>query len=233
MSAPLILATGFDVFPGAPENPTAWAIGELARSGWQPQGARLATAVLPVTFDMWDSHAAPLIRRLAPVTVVAFGLSAKTTGITLESTARNVVATDRPDFAGGLAPDARVNADGPETRPSALPLREIESALRAHDLPIVHSDDAGDYLCNMLFYRLLHTTEDTGVRHAGFIHVPYLASQIARLTAAGKQIAHGATLDEEALLRGMKAVIETCAACGPGSRLSGPALGRDDTHCLV
>jgi pyrrolidone-carboxylate peptidase len=52
----------------------------------------------------------------------------------------------------------------------------------------------------------------TTVRQAGFIHVPYLASQIARLSAAGKEIAHGGTLDEEALLRGMKTVIATCAA---------------------
>ena len=54
MTRPLILATGFDVFPGAPENPTAWAIGELAREKWQPAAARLETAVLPVTFDMWE-----------------------------------------------------------------------------------------------------------------------------------------------------------------------------------
>jgi pyroglutamyl-peptidase len=212
MTAPLILTTGFDVFPGAPENPTAWAIGELARSAWQPEGARLETAVLPVTFDMWDNHALPLIHRLRPVSVIAFGLSAKTTGITLESTARNQLAIDRPDFAGNHATSPQVNPDGPPTRPTALPLAAIEAALRDVQVPIVHSEDAGDYLCNMLFYRLLHTAGETGVRQAGFIHVPYLASQLARLSAAGKQIAHGGTLDEEALLRGMKTVITTCAA---------------------
>lgn len=212
MTTPLILATGFDVFPGAPENPTAWAIGELARTRWQPAGARLETAVLPVTYDMWDNHALPLIDRLRPVSVIAFGLSAKTTGFTLESTARNQVAVDRPDFAGNRATSPHVNAGAPATRPTALPLAAIETALQDASLPIVHSQDAGDYLCNMLFYRLLHTAGETGVRQAGFIHVPYLASQIARLSAAGKEIAHGSTLDEEALLRGMKTVIATCAA---------------------
>ena len=212
MREPLILTTGFDVFPGAPENPTAWAIGELARSAWQPTGARLETAVLPVTYDMWDNHALPLINRLRPVSVIAFGLSAKTTGITLESTARNQLAIDRPDFAGNHATSPQVNPDGPATRPTALPLAAIEAALRDVQVPLVHSEDAGDYLCNMLFYRLLHTAGETGVRQAGFIHVPYLASQIVRLSATGQQIAHGGTLDEEALLRGMKTVIRTCAA---------------------
>jgi len=212
MPQPLILATGFDVFPGAPENPTAWAIGELARSAWQPAGARLETAVLPVTYDMWDNHALPLVRRLRPASVIAFGLSAKTTGITLEATARNVVATDRPDIAGKHAPSPKVEANGPATRPSALPLATIASALARAQVPTVHSDDAGDYLCNMLFYRLLHSAADTGIVQSGFIHVPYLKSQIERLSTAGHDIVHGGTLDEEVLLRGMKTVITTCAA---------------------
>jgi pyroglutamyl-peptidase len=161
---------------------------------------------------MWVNHALPLINRLRPVSVIAFGLSAKTTGITLESTARNQLAIDRPDFAGNHATSPQVNPDGPATRPTALPLAAIEAALRDVQVPLVHSEDAGDYLCNMLFYRLLHTAGETGVRQAGFIHVPYLASQIARLSATGQQIAHGGTLDEEALLRGMKTVIRTCAA---------------------
>jgi pyroglutamyl-peptidase len=212
MRKPLILATGFDVFPGAPENPTAWAIGELARTRWQPRDARLETAVLPVTFDMWEGHALPLVRRLRPASVIAFGLSAKTTGVTLESTARNVLATDRPDFVGNLATCPHVEAHGPATRPSALPLAAITSALAQAGVPIVQSDDAGDYLCNMLFYRLLHSVADTGIVQSGFIHVPYLQSQIDRLSAAGHDIAHGGTLDEETLLHGMRTVISTCAA---------------------
>ena len=215
MPLPLILATGFDIFPGAPENPTAWAIGELARTRWQPDGARLETTVLPVTFDLWEGHALPLIGRLRPVSVIAFGLSAKTTGITLESTARNAVDVERPDFAGNRASDRQVKADGPATVPTALPLSAIETALARERVPTVHSDDAGDYLCNMLFYRLLDTAIDTGVRQSGFIHVPYLRSQIDRLGAAGHDIAHGGTLEEEVLLRGMKTVIATCAAALP------------------
>ena len=218
MREPLILATGFDIFPGAPENPTAWAIGELARTRWQPDGARLETTVLPVTFDMWEGHALPLINRLRPASVIAFGLSAETTGITLEATARNQVALDRADFAGNRATSSHVNPHGPSTRPSALPLAAIETALKEANVPIVHSQDAGDYLCNMLFYRLLHTANETGVRQSGFIHVPYLKSQIDRLSATGKDIVHGGTLDEDQLLRGMKTIITTCAAALEGAR---------------
>ena len=211
MTKPLILATGFDVFPGAPENPTAWAIGALAQRNWQPAAARLETAVLPVTFDMWERHALPLIRALKPMAVIAFGLSAKTTGFTLESTARNAIAMDRPDFSGQCALDDCVSRAGPPFHPSGLPLTEIAKALHRAGLPIVRSDDAGDYLCNMLFYQLMHTATETGIRSAGFIHVPYLTSQIERLRSQGREIAHGASLDESLMMSGVKTIIETCA----------------------
>ena len=57
----------------------------------------------------------------------------------------------------------------------------------------------------------MHIAPETGIRSAGFIHVPYLTNQITRLRAQGKEIAHGASLDEDQLLSGVKAILETCA----------------------
>lgn len=211
MSQPTLLATGFDVFPGAPENPTAWAIGELLREGWQPRGARLVTSVFPVRYDAWETMAKPLLAREKPQAVVAFGLSAKTTGFTLESTARNSVGIDRPDFFGARPISDRVVPSGPQVYPSSLPFVEVVQALRQADLPLVRSDDAGDYLCNMLFYNLMHGADELGLKMAGFIHAPYLTTQIDRLTRAGHNIPHGASLGEAAFLRGVKLILQVCA----------------------
>jgi pyroglutamyl-peptidase len=212
VSTPTLLATGFDVFPGAPENPTAWAIGELQREGWQPKGARLVTAVFPVRYDAWETVAKPLLTREEPQAVVAFGLSAKTTGFTLESTARNVVGIDRPDFFGARSTSDKVVPSGPSVYPSSLPFVEIVQALKQADLPLVRSDDAGDYLCNMLFYNLMHGADTHGLKMAGFIHAPYLTTQIERLTKAGHAIPHGASLPEADFLKGVKLILETCAS---------------------
>lgn len=207
-----ILATGFSVFPGAPENPTAWAMEELKRSGWQPAGARLVTRTLPVQFDLWERGYQPLLAEFKPDVAVAFGLSAKAQGMTLESTARNRVATDRPDFTGACSSGDCVKADGPAVRPTRLPLRDISVALRKADVPVARSDDAGDYMCNLLFYRLMEHAEAGGPAVAGFIHVPYLDNQARRLIATGA-IADGVfTLSEAQLLRGVQVVIEVCAA---------------------
>lgn len=210
VSKPLILATGFGVFPGAPENPTAWAMAELEREGWQPAGATLSTRTLPVRFDMWESELQPLLASTKPDAVVSFGLSAKATGMMLESTARNRVATERPDFTGACAASDVVSAEGPVIFPTRLPLRDISIALRQAGVPIGRSDDAGDYLCNLLFYRLMEFAEAGGPRVAGFIHVPYLDTQIARLAAVGHALEYGSVLTEAQLVKGVKIVIEAC-----------------------
>jgi pyroglutamyl-peptidase len=207
-----ILATGFSVFPGAPENPTAWVMAELERTGWQPAGARLVTRTLPVRFDMWERGYQPLLAEFKPDVAIAFGLSAKAKGMTLESTARNRVATDRPDFTGVCSPGDCVKTDGPAVRPTRLPLRDISVALRKADVPVARSDDAGDYMCNLLFYRLMEHAEAGEPAIAGFIHVPYLDSQARRLIANGA-IADGVfTLSEAQLLRGVQTIIQVCVA---------------------
>ena len=210
MSKPLILATGFGVFPGAPENPTTWAMHEIERSGWQPAGAHLVTRTLPVRFDLWDGELQPLLATARPDAVVSFGLSAKAKGITLESTARNRVATERPDFTGACSVSDCAVDSGAEILPTRLPLRDISERLYDAGIPIGRSDDAGDYLCNLLFYRLMDFAEAGGPKVAGFIHVPYLDTQVARLAAAGHGLEYGGTLSETQLVRAVKIVVECC-----------------------
>lgn len=151
-----ILATGFGAFPGAPVNPTAWLMDDLR--AWHPERARLETRTLSVRFDVWETELAPLLDAVRPDAVVAFGLSAKATGITLETTARNRFAVDRADAAGRFAPSVLIDAAGPPTRAAVVP-----------DLSFVRSDDAGDYICNFVLYRLLAAGHD-----AGFVHVPHM-----------------------------------------------------------
>jgi pyroglutamyl-peptidase len=209
--APIILASGFSVFPGAPENPTAWAIAELERERWQPHGAKLITRTFPVRYDIWQDVKA-VIDDEKPDAVIGFGLSAKATGFTLETIARNQLGKGRPDAGGTLAESDRLIDDGTSTYASGLPLTEIEIALKKSDLPLTRSEDAGDYICNLFFYRLMkHHTERATPRFGGFIHVPYLDEQLPRLERAGLPTTHLKTLTQPQLLQGMKTVISVVA----------------------
>jgi pyroglutamyl-peptidase len=206
-----ILVTGFSVFPGAPANPTAWAIERLKHEKWHPEGTELFTTTLPVRFDLWEREMEPLIERTNPDIVIAFGLSAKAAGVTLESIARNTVAVDRPDHTGACAAGACVVDAGPDTYPTRLPIAEISRALAKAGIPVSPSDNAGDYLCNLMFYRLVERAERGGPQIVGFVHLPYLDTQVARLAAQGHNVPHASTLTETQLLAAVKIVVETCA----------------------
>jgi pyroglutamyl-peptidase len=74
-----------------------------------------------------------------------------------------------------------VVAGGPAAYFATLPLRAAVAALRDAGLPAIVSNSAGTFVCNHLFYGLMHlaATRRPGLR-GGFLHVPYLPSQAAR-----------------------------------------------------
>ena len=63
-------------------------------------------------------------------------------------------------------------------RPKLAPYRQAvrENIARALDIPCRLSCTAGTYVCNDVFYRLLHRYRDTEKR-VGFVHVPFLPEQ--------------------------------------------------------
>jgi len=80
-----------------------------------------------------------------------------------------------------LATGNRVNSpvDGPAAYFSDLPIKAMLAALRDAGIPAEVSQTAGTYVCNHVFYGLMHALRDvTGVR-GGFIHIPYSTEQAA------------------------------------------------------
>jgi pyroglutamyl-peptidase len=215
MADKLILATGFEPFPSAPLNPTAWLIEQLKAGGWAPEGVRLEARVLPTTYDVCETTLMPLLDELKPDAVVQFGLSAKAMGFTLERTAINTQHTSKPDSAGRFAVTPWIDPMAPGTRGSSLPLNDIAVALEAAGLPWDFSDHAGQYMCNLVFFR---TRLALPGLMTGFVHVPYTAPMQAEIIATGAPVPEGVPLEEADLLRGAKLVVDAVAA-----RLRAPA----------
>ncbi len=206
MPAPIVLVTGFSPFPSAPLNPTAWLIDRLRNDAWHPKGVRLSPHVLPTRFDVFETTLQPLITELAPAAVVSFGLSAKAKGVTLERFARNAVAEGWADVAGVCAANTTLDPAGRSLRASTLPLAAAAQRLEDAGVPWEWSEDAGDYICNLVFYRTLGSCAQSGAP-SGFVHVPYTDTMARTLNLDG---AH-ATLSEDQLLAGAKAVLSTVA----------------------
>jgi len=69
---------------------------------------------------------------------------------------------------------------GPAAYFSTLPVKAIVAGLRVEAVPAEVSQTAGTFVCNHVFYGLMHTLRlRRGVR-GGFIHVPYLPEQASK-----------------------------------------------------
>ena len=99
--------------------------------------------------------------------------------IRLERIGVNINDFEIPDNEGVLKTGA-VEPDGPTVRISTLPLERIQQGILDAGIPARLSSTAGNFLCNALLYATLGIIEkQTKTIPAGFIHIPYLPSQVA------------------------------------------------------
>ncbi len=182
MTAPVILVTGFGAFPGAPHNPTADLMRNLAafEARLARAGVKLERRILPVIYDEIAPRLKALIAETAPDAILHFGLAGGRHAISIETRALNHLTTVHPDAAGRCAASASVLRGGALVRQARLPAQALHVALRQAWIASKPSHNAGDYVCNQTFY--LSLAMATGTRRSvGFIHVPHMhASTLAR-----------------------------------------------------
>jgi pyroglutamyl-peptidase len=176
------LLTGFEPFGGETVNPAQQAVeGLIARPGGGAGDIEIATRILPVAFD----RALPLLEAAiidtAPAIVLCVGEAGGRAELSLERVAINLADARIPDNDGRQPIDRPVAAAGPAAYFANLPIKPAMAALRAAGLPAAVSHCAGTFVCNYVFYGLLHFA----ARHrpsltCGFLHVPYLPEQAAR-----------------------------------------------------
>ena len=167
-----VLVTGFEPFGGAHVNPSQKLVEALASE--PPDGAAVATVVLPVA---WDRAADELLRALEseqPELVVCFGQADGRAHVEIERFALNF---DEGSDEEGEERRAEISADGPVAYRSSLPVDAIVEALRADGIPAAASRDAGGFLCNHVFYVLMRALAGRGGVRGGFVHVPLLPEQ--------------------------------------------------------
>ena len=168
-----ILITGFQPFGGQSVNPAWEAVKKLP----DVLGDKVLWKLeIPVTFggafDAVEAKAA----EIDPDVILCVGQAGGRDAVTPERIAVNLQDASIPDNAGNQPVDLPVVADGANAYFTSLPVKAMAAAARALDIPCRLSCTAGTYVCNDVFYRLLHRYRDTGER-VGFVHVPFLPEQ--------------------------------------------------------
>lgn len=175
---PCVLVTGFEPFGGARLNPSRLAVQAL--HGRLVAGHRLIGAELPTVFGRSLEVLADLLQRHHPTLVVCLGQAGGRTALSLERVAINVSDARIPDNAGAQPVDAPVVAGGPAAYFTSLPIKAMLVDLLAAGINAEVSQTAGTFVCNHVFYGLMHLlARRPPLPHTrgGFIHVPWLPAQ--------------------------------------------------------
>lgn len=179
MNDPVMLLTGFAPFGGERINPS-WEVAR-ALEGERIAGHRVAARELPCCFGEAAAVLRAEIAARHPAAVLALGQAGGRCDFSIERVAINLDDARIPDNAGGQPIDTAIEPAGPAAYFASWPIKAMVAGLRAAGLPASVSNSAGTYVCNHVFYALMHALRgQPGVR-AGFMHLPLLPEQAARL----------------------------------------------------
>jgi pyroglutamyl-peptidase len=196
------LVTGFEPFGDDAVNPSQEVVKRLP-----PRLGELAvvTRILPTAFGRALDVLEDAVLTTAPDIVLCVGLAGGRAALSLERVAINIDDARIGDNDGRQPIDVPVVAGGPAAYFATLPIKAAAAALRRAGLPAVVSNSAGTFVCNHVFYGLMHLGAMRRPElRGGFLHLPYLPEQAVHDGAPSM------ALDD--IVRGVEIVLRVAAA---------------------
>ena len=178
MPLPTLLLTGFEPFDGEAVNPS-WAVAQ-ALQGTVVDGARIVAVQLPCVFATALPALQAALADCRPRWVLSLGLAGSRSAISIERVAVNLVDARIADNAGAQPVDEPVITGGPAAYFTGLPAKALVARLQQAGLAAELSHSAGSFVCNQVFYGLMHALAAQPGVVGGFIHLPPLPEQAAR-----------------------------------------------------
>ena len=168
-----LLITGFEPFGGEEINPSWEAVSRLPD---EIGGYTLTKLRVPVVFGEAAQVVLATAEELMPDAILCVGQAGGRGSITPELVAINLRYAKIPDNKGQQPKDEPVTKEGTQAYFSTLPVRQMAEAIAAAGVAAQVSYSAGAYVCNDLFYTLLHRYHNTQTK-VGFVHIPYSTEQ--------------------------------------------------------
>jgi pyroglutamyl-peptidase len=156
-----VLITGFQPFGEVLSNPSE-QIAEF-----------FGGITLPVVQNKAFEIVKHRVQQINPTAILMTGLGRGSEKLQLERIAINLDDYPIPDNEGNQPREQKIILTGPAAYFSTLPIQVIHQALSAQSIPVQFSLSAGSYLCNHLFFQVMHfLSENQMTIPAGFIHIP-------------------------------------------------------------
>ncbi|KEK22542.1 pyroglutamyl-peptidase I [Bacillus gaemokensis] len=171
-----ILLTGFEPFGGEKMNPAWEVVKQLNEKEFGEY--KIVSKQIPTVFHKSLEVLQSYIEDIDPELVICIGQAGGRADITVERVAINVDDARIPDNEGNQPVDSSVIEEGPVAYWSTLPMKAIVKKLREEGIPASVSQTAGTFVCNHLFYGLMHVLEKNENRiRGGFVHIPFCPEQ--------------------------------------------------------
>jgi pyroglutamyl-peptidase len=200
-----VLLSAFEPFAGESINPSLEAARQVAKVDFPDTLVRMVE--LPVDRLRAVELIQEEVRTRRPDVIVMLGEHGGRSRISPERVAINVDDFRIPDNVGNQPFGEPIVEGGPVGYFSTLPIRAIVERLKSAAIPAEISDSAGTFLCNRVFYSVMHMVATEGLAcRAGFMHLPYLHEQVIEKRGVI------ASLSRETVVEGVRLAIETTVA---------------------
>ena len=174
-----VLVAGFEPFGGHSMNSSGEMLTDVSRA-FEYDEVHVSTVSLPVSEKKASELLQSRISTDLPGAVLLLGQADGRRFISPEKVAINHKMYPMPDSDGRTFVDEPVVADGPVAYFSTLPLAQILEGVESEEVPVKLSLTAGAFVCNAVFYSLIHFLSTTSQSiPAGLIHLPLLKEQVA------------------------------------------------------
>ena len=171
-----ILITGFDPFGGESVNPALEAVKKLPDT---ILGQEVIKIEIPTVFRKALEKIEENIEKHNPDVVISVGQAAGRFGITPERVAINIDDARIQDNEGNQPIDIAIYEDGENAYFTNLPIKAMVKEMNDNGIPASVSNTAGTFVCNHVMYGILYLIDKKYPNmRGGFIHVPYIPSQV-------------------------------------------------------
>lgn len=171
-----VLVTGFDPFGNDKINPALEAVKQL--DGIMIDDVEIVIQEVPTVFRDSIKVVIKAIETQQPDVVICVGQAGGRTQVTPERIAINVDDARIPDNRKNQPIDEPIYEDGPVAYWTTLPVKRIVREMKNAGVPASVSNSAGTFVCNHLFYGLMHYLHKSAPHiRGGFIHIPFIPEQ--------------------------------------------------------
>lgn len=156
-----------------PVNPSAELVRVINAGEIQlPRGADVRTAILGTSWRGVAKEIPALFEEHTPDFALHFGVASSVQGFRIERKAHNQTCAKR-DVHGKLPETECISTQGPAQLECRVDTARLAAALKKEKLLAFTSSDAGEYICNMLFYiSLSNSYTSIYLKDALFVHIP-------------------------------------------------------------